>query len=113
MRGNIKADFLAIENRWRQLVLHQFLQEKLLARAANFERVGQGGGKFKDAMVKERRPHFDGMGHAHAIRLHQNVIGQIVILIEREIRVESVAGCKGNGQPLQDVAHGRRQRAAQ
>src|SRR6202034_1213398 len=87
MRGNIKAHFLAIENRWWKFVLHQFLQQQFLARTAHFQRVRQGGGKLDDAMVEKWRPHLDGMGHTHAIRLHQDVIGQIVILIEREIRV--------------------------
>jgi hypothetical protein len=87
VRGNIEADFLAIKNRWRKFVLHQFLKQQFLARAAHFQFVGQGGGKLDDAMVEKWRPHLDGMGHAHAIRLHQNVIGQIVVLIEREVRV--------------------------
>ena len=41
--------------------------------------VRQRGGKLDDAMVKKWRPHLDRVGHAHAVRLHQDVISQIVL----------------------------------
>ena len=42
-------------------------------------------------MVEKGRPDFDRMGHADAIRLHQNIIGQVVLLVEPEIRIQVAA----------------------
>ena len=84
--GDIEPDFLPLQDRGRQLSLHQILQNRFLAGATYLEARGQGSGELHDAMIQERGPHFDGMSHAHAVDLHQDIVRQIVLLIERQKR---------------------------
>ena len=55
-------------------------------------RILSSGGKRRreldDAVIEERRSHFDRVRHAHAIGLHQDVVGQVVLLIEPQIRTQ-------------------------
>jgi len=82
MRRNVKPRFLAgLDGGW-ELVFAQFAQDKLLLRSANLQVRWQLCRELHDAMIEERRPHFDRMSHAHAVAFHQNVVGQVVILIE-------------------------------
>ena len=48
----------------------------------------QPRGELDDAMVQERRPHFERMRHAHAVALVEDVVWQIVALVEPEIAIE-------------------------
>ena len=82
VRRNVKADFFPLQNRGWQLIAHQFFQKNLLPRTANLQRCRQRGGKFDDAMIEKRRPYFERVRHAHAIRLVQNIVGKKIALIE-------------------------------
>ena len=53
-------------------------------------RWGERGGEFHDAMIEERRAHFDGVRHAHAVDFGEDVAGKIIFLIEPEKRREWV-----------------------
>ena len=91
MRGYIKADLLPPHDCTGELGIHQLVEQVLLAFPANFEIGGEGRGKFHDAVVEKGRTDFNGMGHAHAIGFHQNVIGKVVFLVELEIRGNAVS----------------------
>src|SRR5256885_5694173 len=41
-------------------------------------------------MIEERRTNLDGMSHAHAVALHQDVVGQIILLIEPQKLRQSI-----------------------
>ena len=92
MRRNVKPRLLAGLNGGWELVFAQFTQDEFLLRATNLQMRGQLCREFHDAMIEERRTHFDGMSHAHAVAFHQNVVGQIIFLIEPQKVRESVAG---------------------
>jgi hypothetical protein len=94
MSRNVKTDFLAIENRIRQLTCHQFFQQNFLARAVNFQSRRQGRAELHDAVIKEGRPNFKRMSHAHPIGFGENVIGKKIFLIKPEVRTEIIAGFK-------------------
>ena len=85
VRWNVEANFFPLQDRLRQLVPHEFLQQDLLLRAPNLERRRQGGGKFDDTVVQERWAQLDGMGHAHAVRFDQDVVRQIILLVEPQV----------------------------
>src|ERR1039458_3735530 len=59
VRGNVEPRFLAIENEIRQFAPHQFLQDELLFEASDLQILRQRTRKFHDAVVEERRVHFD------------------------------------------------------
>ena len=82
VRWDVETNFLSPQDGLRQLVAHESLQQELLLRTSNFERCRQGGGEFDDTVIQERRPQLDGVGHAHAVRLNQDVVWQIILLIE-------------------------------
>ena len=92
MCRNVKTRLLAGQNGSRELVFTQFTQNKFLLRSTNLQVRGQLCGELHDAMIEERRAHFDGMSHAHAVAFHQNVVGQIIFLIEPQEVRQSVAG---------------------
>ena len=56
-------------------------------------------------MVKERRPDLDGVGHAHAVRFHQDVVRKVVLLIELKERCDSVAR-KACSETSEDIGKG-------
>ncbi len=86
MRRNVEAHFLAPKDRRRKLVLHQILSAGTSGcRAANLQRCRQRGRELDNAVVEKRRPHFQRMRHAHAVRLVQDVVGKIVSLVERQV----------------------------
>src|SRR5260370_23059173 len=58
VRGNIEADFLALKNCRRQLLLHQFLEYEFLLCATNFQGSRELRGKLDDATIEESGPHF-------------------------------------------------------
>ena len=64
--------------------------EELSAASRESSASGQRGREFHDAMIEERRPHFQRMRHAHAIRLVQNIVGKKVSLIEPQIGREII-----------------------
>ena len=82
MCRNVKTRLLAGQNGSWELVFAQFTQNKFLLRSTNLQVCGQLCGELHDAMIEKRWTHFDGMSHAHAVAFHQNVVGQIIILIE-------------------------------
>ena len=43
-------------------------------------------------MVEEGRPDLNGVGHAHAVRFHQDVVRKVVLLIELKERRDPVSG---------------------
>ena len=86
VRGDVETDLLALQNLWRQLVIHQFLEYEFLPGTADLEGSRQLGGKLNKAVIEKRRPHLDGVGHTHAVALRQNVIGEKIFLIEPKIR---------------------------
>ncbi len=102
VRGDVEADFFARENRWRQFIFHQFFENEFLARALDFQGRGQRGGEFHDAMIEERRADFDGVRHAHAVNLGEDVAGKIIFLIEPEEGREWVWRCEFSAQLAED-----------
>src|SRR5271170_4088092 len=56
-------------------------------------------------MVKERRPDLDGVGHAHAVRFHQDVVRKVVLLIELKERPDPVSW-KACSQPSENIGKG-------
>src|SRR5882762_5242538 len=87
MCRNVKPRLLAGQDGGWELVFAQFTQDEFLLRSTNLQVRGQLGCELHDAMIEEWRAHFDGMSHADAVALHQNVIGQIIFLIEpQEVR---------------------------
>jgi hypothetical protein len=91
MSRDIEAHFGSMQNRMRQLVLHQLLENYLLPRARNLERCREPVGKLDDTVVEKGRPHLQRVGHADAVRLNQNIIWEIVLLVEPQVRVEVAA----------------------
>jgi hypothetical protein len=67
MRRNIETYLRSLKDRGRKLIFHHFFEDVFLARTANFKVQRQTSGKFHDAVVKERRSDFDGVGHTHAV----------------------------------------------
>ena len=61
------------------------------ALAADLQMVRQRSGEFHDAVVQERRPDFDGVRHAHAVHLGQDVVGKILALVEPQVGIQAVA----------------------
>ena len=51
---------------------------------------GQLGCELHDAMIEERRTNLNGMSHTHAVALHQDVVGQIILLIEPQKLRQSI-----------------------
>ncbi len=94
MRRNVKTRLLAGQDGGWELVFTQFAQNKFLLRSANLQVRGQLCRELHDAMIEERRAHFDGMSHAHAVAFHQNVIGQIIFLIKPQKVRQSIAGSR-------------------
>ncbi len=92
MRRDVKPCLLASQDRSWEFVFAQFTQDEFLLRSTNLQVRGQLCGELHDAMIEERRAHFDGMSHAHAVAFHQNVVGQIIFLIEPQEVRQSVAG---------------------
>ena len=74
--------------------MHELLQNNLLARALDFEPWRKRSGEFHDAVIEERRPHFNGVRHTHAVDLHQDVVRKVVFLIEPKVRRQIVSGLR-------------------
>ena len=53
-------------------------------------------------MVKEGRPDLHGVGHAHAVRFHQDVVRKIELLIKLKERRDPVSG-KPCSQASEDI----------
>src|ERR1019366_3711607 len=85
VRRNVEANFLPLQDRRRQLVPHQLLQQKLLLRAPNLKRCRQRRGKFDDTVIQKWRAQLDGMGHTHAVRFDQDVVREVILLIETTV----------------------------
>src|SRR5580700_8420665 len=91
MSGNVKARLFPLQNRSRKFVLPQFTQHELLLCAADFQSSRELRGKFHDSVIEKRRANLDGVRHAHAIALYQNIVGQIIVLVEPEQRSKMVS----------------------
>ena len=94
MRRNVKPSLLAGLDRGGELIFAHLTQNKFLLRSANLQVRGQLCCELHDAMIEERRTHFDGMSHAHAVAFHQNVVGQIIFLIKPQKVRQSIAGSR-------------------
>lgn len=57
-----------------------------MPRTVHLQMGRKGRGKLDDTVIQERRTDLHGMGHAHAVHFHQDVIRQIVFLIKPKIR---------------------------
>ena len=112
MCRNVKPRLLAGQDGGWELVFAQFTQDEFLLRSTNLQVRGQLCGELHDAMIEERRAHFDGMSHAHAVALHQNVIGQIIFLIEPQEVRQSVAGFRQFVYFIQEMVKSTRKRPA-
>jgi hypothetical protein len=91
MRRNIETYLRPLNDCRRELIFHHFFENVFLARPADLKIQRQTSSKFHDAVVKERGANFDRMGHAHAVRLHQDVVRKIVVLVELQERSDSIA----------------------
>src|ERR1700746_4131056 len=58
-------------------------------------------------MVKEGRSDLDGVGHAHSVRFHQDVVRKVVLLIELQERCDPVSR-KRCSQASEDVGKSSR-----
>ena len=104
MGGKVEPDFgTAHDERW-QLVFHQFPQDYFLTRALDFEMRGKRCGELDDAVIEKRRTYLDGVGHAHAVDLHEYVVGKKKFLVEAEERIE--ARIRGRGISQQAIERG-------
>ena len=92
MSRNVESRFFPGLDGCGELVFSHFAQNQFLLSSANLEVRRQFRRKLDDPVIEKRRAHFDGMRHAHAVALHQNVIGQVVFLIESQEACQSVAG---------------------
>jgi len=90
MGGNVKPRLLPLQDGSGQFVLPQFFQYEFLFGATDFQPRGQLGGKFHNSVIEKRGANFDGVCHAHAVALHQNIVRQIIVLVEPEQRCELV-----------------------
>ncbi len=91
MRRKIEAHLFAPQCGGGQAVPHQFAQHDFLGPPADLQVVRQRRREFHDAVIQEGRPDFNGVRHAHAVYLRQDVVGQIPLLIEPQVRVQAVA----------------------
>ena len=107
MRGNVKADFLAVEDRRSEFAAHQISQDHFLPGALDFQVRRERACKLHDAMIEERRAHFHRMSHAGVVHLRQDVIRKKVFLIEPQKGRQIVAS---RGQFPQDGIERRWQR---
>ena len=112
MRRNIEAYLLALHDSGGQLGSHHFLEEIFLARTADFKVYRQLGCKLHDAVIDERRPDLDGMGHAYAVRFHQDVVRKVVLLVELKERRDPVSR-KPCSQTSEDIGKSPGQRNPQ
>lgn len=95
MRRYIEAGLLLAKDMGRQFRSHQLLENDLLPRPMHLEMLRQGGGKFHDAMIQKRRPHFNGMRHAHSVHFGENIVRQKILLVEPELSIQTAARQKG------------------
>ncbi len=93
MRGNVEADFLAMNDRGGKLVFHQILQDQFLIASRRFSSWRGGLQRIRRCDDPERRAHFDGMCHAHAVAFCQDVVGKIVLLIQPKEGSQVVTIC--------------------
>ena len=84
VRGNVKPDFLSIEDRRKVFRAHQVPQDHLLLGAADFHARRERACELHDPMIEKRRPHFDRMSHAGVIDLGQDIVRKKVFLVEPE-----------------------------
>src|SRR5579864_433559 len=54
-------------------------------------------------MIEKGRPHFNGVSHAHAVHLHQDVVGQKIFLIEPQVRSDAISTERTLTQFAQDA----------
>ena len=101
---------------------HRLLEDRLGLRAVagrEAQQLGRGKveGEFDDAVVEERTAHLEGMRHAHAVDLDEDVAGQpgpdvevhvtldpfelVEVWAEGECLVEGI-GCDGTGCAAKD-----------
>ena len=113
MGWDVESDLLPLKNGLRQLISHQFLEKNLLPRTLDLQRRGNCRGEFNDAVIEERRPHFERVCHAHAIRLVQNIVGKKISLIEPQKRRQIIAFSRTIPQFMKNAVESARKPRAQ
>ena len=88
MRRDVEAFLAAREHGARQPVLHEFPQDEFQTPAADFHVLGQRRRELDDAVIEERRAHFERMRHAHAVAFIQNIVGQVAELVQPQEPVQ-------------------------
>src|ERR1700685_3804157 len=82
VRGNVKANFLSIEDRWEALRPHQVPQDHFLLGALDFQARRKRACEFHNPMIEKWRPHFHRVRHAGVIDLSQDITRKKIFLIE-------------------------------
>ena len=84
VRRDVETLLRSGQHRLWELVTHQLAKDVLEGRSANLQIVREAGGEFHDAMIEERRADFERMRHAHAIRLVEDVVGKVILLVDEQ-----------------------------
>src|SRR2546430_7586150 len=92
MNRNIESFLASPHHRSREFNRVERFQQNLQASASDLEVLWQASGEFHNAVIEERGPYFQGMGHAHPIAFVENVIAQVKMLIEMH-ESEQAGGC--------------------
>jgi len=88
MYGDVETFLGAGKNGFGQSASHELAQNYFEMGAADFQVLGQTRGELDYSMIQKGWTHFEGMGHAHAVALIENVVLQIIVLVEPEEAVE-------------------------
>ena len=82
MDGDIETNFRPLQYSAGQFGLHQVAKYVLGLRSPQLEVLWQTGGKVDDSRIEKGRPDLQRMGHADAVHLVEDVVGQVVALIK-------------------------------
>src|SRR6476660_9078366 len=88
MSWDIQTLLPAIAGERRKFSAHELSQDVFRLAASHLERKRKPAGELHDAMVEKGRPQFDGMRHAHAIALVQNVVRKVAVLVDKQISIQ-------------------------
>src|SRR5260370_8825801 len=81
VRRHVESHLFPVEDRSRQLALHQLPQDDLLARAVNLEAFGKRRRELDDAVIERRGPYFARVRPAHTSRFSTTTARREYILI--------------------------------
>jgi hypothetical protein len=85
-----KTAFLSVQDLGWDQICHSGLEDALQRQSFQPRFGRQREGELDEAMVQQRRSHFETMSHAHPVHLYQQVINQIRIEIQAKYAVEEV-----------------------